>query len=106
MGAHTATPLVVDAQNRAWRTFVQGLGVDVLGALALAVYTFLAQPGPIVWALFGTLLAKTLGTSAASYVMRRFLDPSKIPTPLPPVPVALPIAVNVQFPPNPGPAGL
>lgn len=104
MGAHSVTPLVLDAQNRAWRTFMQGLGVDVLGALALTVYTVLSGPDPVVWTVFGALLAKTFGTSVASYVMRRFLDPSRFPTALPPKPAAAPAVEYVmQAPPNPGP---
>ena len=75
----------VDARNRALRTFLQGLAIDVAVALAALVLanadTITDKQGLIV---LGAAAAKTVATTVASYVMRRFLDPSRVPTPLPP----------------------
>lgn len=76
--------LVADARNRAWRTFLQGLGLDVLVAVALVVYQVASDPKPIVWLAVGASLGRSIAQAAAAYVMRRWLDPSKIPSALPP----------------------
>jgi len=86
------TLLTNDAKNRALRTFLQGLGLDILVAVAITVYQIASNPKPVVWALVGASLLRTVAQSAASYVMRRFLDSSKIPTPLPPDPPGEPDA--------------
>jgi len=90
------TELHADAQNRALRTFIQGLAVDVLAAASLAAYTLLTSTDVFSWSLLGALVAKSAGVAAASYMMRRFLDPSGLPTPLPPAPVPAP---NADAPP-------
>ena len=79
-----------DATNRAWRVFLQGLGIDLLVAVSMLVYAVSTDPNPIVWAAMGASLLRTVAQTAASYVMRRFLDGSKFPTPLPPAPVPPP----------------
>lgn len=79
-------PLRADARNRALRTFLQGLGIDLLVAVALVVHQVATDPSPVVWTLLGASLARTAAQTAASYIMRRFLDPSRVPTPLPPDP--------------------
>ncbi len=87
MGRHTA--LAADAQNRALRTFLQGMGIDVLVAvcvLVLASTDAISDKAGLI--TFGIALVKTVATSAASYVMRRFADKSRIPTPLPPADAA------------------
>jgi hypothetical protein len=91
------TPLAVDATNRARRSFVQGLFIDVLVAIAAALLVWL--PGADLssrdaWVLIGITLAKTVLQTAASYVMRRFVDTSTIPTPLPPTPQPAPAEPN------------
>ncbi len=75
-----------DARNRALRTFVQGLGIDVLVAIAIVIAQVASQPLEAWqgWLAIGISLARSVAQAAASYVMRRFLDRSKIPTPLPP----------------------
>lgn len=82
----TTLQLQNDARNRALRTFLQGLAIDVaVGVAALilsgALDTISDTAGLIA---FGISVAKTVATSAASYVMRRFMDRSSIPTPTPP----------------------
>lgn len=80
------TALERDARNRALRTFLQGLGIDVLVALCGVLYAATQGSGPVVWTVVAASLPRTIVQSAASYVMRRFLDPSRVPTPLPPDP--------------------
>lgn len=74
-----------DARNRSTRTFLQGLAIDIaiaIAALVLASVESITDTAGII--LFCTALAKTVLTAIASYVMRQFLDPSRVPTPLPP----------------------
>lgn len=72
-------PAPVDARSRAWRTLAQGLLVDVLAAVVLAVGPELAG-GHFVWtraywlALAG-LAGKSVVTAVVAYVMRRVLPP-------------------------------
>lgn len=85
--------LRADAKNRTYRTFLQALAVDVALAVALVLTTSLSGAnawGDLQWTVLGFLLAKTVVVSAASYVMRAFLDTSSFPTPLPPSPQAAP----------------
>ena len=79
------TALTNDARNRALRTFLQGLAIDLavaVAAFALANVDSITDRAGLILAL--TSLAKTLVTTVAAYVMRRFLDGSSLPTPLPP----------------------
>ena len=81
------TALQADARNRAVRTFLQGLGADVLAALVLLllpVFTNANDWGDFEWQVLGFLVAKTVAVTALSYVMRQYLDASPVPTPLPP----------------------
>lgn len=85
--------LTTDAQNRALRTFLVSLVADVGIAVTLLLYNIFDSANgwsEIDWAVMGFLLVKTLVTSAGSFVLRRFLDGSSLPTPLPPSPVAPP----------------
>lgn len=81
-----ATPaLVVDAKNRALRVFLQGLAVDVavgVSALVLSSVDEITSKAGLI--AFGLSLVKTMATSAAAFVMRRWVDRSSFPTPLPP----------------------
>lgn len=84
----TATQrLHTDARNRALRSLLQGLAIDVLVAVVLVVSTQFGDAngwGDLQWSLLSFTLAKTVVQSIASFTMRRFLDASSIPTPLPP----------------------
>lgn len=79
--------LEIDARNRALRTFLTGLTLDVAVAVATLAVTLTAPgadwPGLTVVA---ASLTRTVVQAAASYVLRRYLDPSRLPTPLPPAP--------------------
>lgn len=83
-----AAALAADARNRAARTFLQGLVIDIGVAIATLILasaqTITDKSGLIA---LGIALGKTVVTTAISYVMRRFLDNSRVPTPTPPAPV-------------------
>jgi len=81
--------LTADAKNRALRTFIQGLAIDLAVAVGTVLVTVFATAGgwgDIQWAVVGFSLAKTVVQTVVSYVMRRKIDGSVIPTPLPPTP--------------------
>lgn len=66
-----------DARNRAIRTFLQGLAVDVAAALALVVFPVFnnAQSfNEVDWKVLAFLLTKTAAISALSYLMRTVFD--------------------------------
>lgn len=87
------TALHEDASNRALRTFLTGLVIDVSVGLALALTSMFATANgwtDFQWAILTFSLAKTVVQSAGSYFLRRFLDPSGFPTPLPPTPQPAP----------------
>jgi hypothetical protein len=81
--AQRAAALSRDARNRALRTFLQGLALDVAVAVSMVVYDAVQSAQPDYRLLLLTL-AKTVLQTGASYVMRRLVDPSRVPTPLPP----------------------
>jgi hypothetical protein len=89
MGAvvkHRAT-LASDARNRALRTFVVGIATDVAVAVGLVLVNAFTKAngwGDFDWSILGFSVAKTGVTTAGAYVLRRFVDPSTVPTPLPP----------------------
>ncbi|WP_418344919.1 hypothetical protein [Rhodococcus pyridinivorans] len=69
---------VVDARNRSWRTFVQGLAIDLgfalLSVLALALSDFDFLSGA-AWATLGVLVLKTIIQTAISYIARLKIAP-------------------------------
>lgn len=69
-----------DAWNRAIRTFIQGLWVDVSAALAIAIVTGLTDVRwtKEFWVAFGLALAKTVAVAATSYVYRRLRPPPSV----------------------------
>lgn len=89
----TPEQLSRDARNRALRTFVVGLAVDIGVAIVLVLVTAFGKANgwsDLQWTLLGFTLSKTIVTTGGSYVLRRFLDGSAVPTPLPPAPVPVP----------------
>lgn len=84
----SATPaLKADAANRSARAFLQGLAIDVLTAVAAVLLLWLPDAdlsSRDAWLVLATGLARTVLAAVASYVMRLKLDPSGVPTPLPP----------------------
>ena len=67
-----------DARNRAWRTFVHGLLLDVTTAVVVILLTELHEIRwtRAYWVAIGGLVAKTVIQSVVSYVARRLAPPS------------------------------
>lgn len=87
------TRLTHDANNRAVRTFIVGLAIDVAVGVALVLTTYFAERnswGEIEWTILGFSVAKSVVQAVGAFVLRRFVDASRIPTPLPPAPVPPP----------------
>lgn len=79
--------LKADAKNRSVRTFLTGLSIDVAVGIALVLGTYFANKntwGDVEWLLLSFSLFKSFVQAAAAFVLRRFLDQSRLPTPLPP----------------------
>ena len=76
-----------DAANRAARTLWQGVGIDVVAAVLLAVVTAMSDAGgwgSLQWSLLAYSIVKTVAQTVLAWVMRLKLDGSAVPTPLPP----------------------
>lgn len=70
-----------DAQNRAVRTFLTGLAIDIAVAIAIslaAVFATAGGWGDLQWALISFSFAKSIGQAVASYILRRFLDKTNV----------------------------
>ena len=79
--------LATDARNRALRTLVQNVGVDVLVAVVTLLWPLVQGADSFAdfdWRFIAFSLVKTVLLTVFAYVMRRFLDSSSLPTPLPP----------------------
>jgi hypothetical protein len=89
--------LAADARNRSWRTFLNGITVDVAIALLLVLTQSVGSAqgwDDFEWGVLAFTFAKTAVMTAGSYVLRRYLDASRFPTPLPPAPVAAPAVLD------------
>jgi hypothetical protein len=75
-------PTLTDARNRAWRTLAQGLGVDVLAAVVLAVGPALAGAHFAwtrgYWLAVAGLAARSGITAVVSYIARQVLPPATV----------------------------
>lgn len=80
------TALTQDASNRALRTFLQALGGEVLLQIVPALFDLVSDE-TVRWDLnvVQSLIRMTV-LASLSFIMRRYLDTSRIPTPLPPTP--------------------
>ena len=67
-----------DARNRAFRTFAQGLGIDLSVALLLALAPALVDVHwtKAYWVSLGLLAGKTVVQTAVAYAMRRMRAPN------------------------------
>jgi cytochrome c biogenesis protein CcdA len=77
MSNHGSTETAVAAaRSRAWRTFVQGLAVDVGIAVLLALAPLLVGAEfaftPEYWGALAVVAGKTAVATAVSYLVRRF----------------------------------
>lgn len=82
MNTHPTPPIVRDASDRALRTLLQGLAVDVVVALCLALSTAVAggiEWTSAYWAALGIVAGKSVVTAVLSYVMRLVVPPA-VPT--------------------------
>lgn len=73
-----STPTQIDAQSRAARTFVQGLGIDAAVALAAVLLVWLPDADLTkreAWTVLGITVAKTLIQTIAAYIMRLKVAP-------------------------------
>lgn len=86
MNAHFNIPpnaVERDAANRASRTLFQGLAVDVLAAVAVALTVAIAggiEWTSAYWAALGLAAAKSAVTAIVSYVSRIVVPPATAPT--------------------------
>ena len=67
-----------DAKNRAWRTAVQGLLLDVSTAVVMVLATAVTDLRWTrdYWVTLGLLLAKTAVQTAVSYTARKLVPPA------------------------------
>ena len=71
--------VVADAKNRSWRTFLQGLTIDLAAALIVILGTITQINTPMdktAWIAVGALAVKTLVQAALSYFMRIKIQPT------------------------------
>lgn len=66
-----------DARNRAWRTLLQGLGIDVAAALVLVLAPALSSVEwtPAYWQALGLLAAKSVLQAVVAFVARKVVPP-------------------------------
>lgn len=83
-----ATYRKADAKNRGLRALLVNLAIDLLLAIVLVVWTTFDNAnswGDIEWAILGFSVCKSAVAAFGAFLLRAVLDPSRIPTPLPPV---------------------
>lgn len=76
----TNTAVQADAAQRAKRTFIQGIALDVCVAIAVTLLAWLPDAdlsSKEAWSILGLSLAKTVLTAVASYVMRLKVAPDQ-----------------------------
>ena len=86
--------VAMSAQNRAWRTLLQGLAFDVAAAVALVLFTAIIPAeswGDFEWTLIGFTVFKSVAVSILSYLMRTVLRDK-----LPPIDSPTATVVNVS----------
>lgn len=75
----TPAPTQAAARERAVRTFLTGLGVDVVVGIAAALLAWLPAANvsdKAAWLVLAATLIKTVLTSVASYVLRLKVQPA------------------------------
>lgn len=87
MAEYSKDALKADARNRAVRTLLNGLGFTALTAIVLVIQPVLTDADG--WSDFdlgtiGFAAFQAAGMAVLAYLMRSVLDPSAVPTPLPP----------------------
>lgn len=87
MAEHEAVPArasvkLLDALDRAWRTFYAAVGVDLVLALGLGLQQLMTEHDPFTstfWWLLLVLLVKSILAAVASFFLR-FAKQPKVPT--------------------------
>lgn len=77
----TTTATRVDATSRGWRTFVQGVAIDIAVAIGAVLLVWLPDAdvsSKEAWLVLGTSVLKSVLQALAAYVMRLKIAP---PTP-------------------------
>lgn len=66
-----------DARNRAWRTLIQGLGIDIAAALVLVLAPALSSVEwtPTFWKALGLIAAKSVLQAVVAFVARKVVPP-------------------------------
>lgn len=86
----TRARLTADAVNRTVRTVLQALLVEV-GFVVVPELIRALEDKATVWDVdLAVSIGRVAAISALSFVMRRWLDPSRFPTPLPPADPGIP----------------
>lgn len=70
----TVAKVAQDAQDRAWRTLLQGLAFDVAAAVVLVLFTAVSKAetwSDLEWTIIGFTVFKSIMVSGLSYLMRR-----------------------------------
>lgn len=78
--------LKADAKNRAWRTLLQGLGFSVAAALVVTLFSAVTTAtswGELGATVIGFSFFQSVAVAGLSWLMRTYIDRSKVPTPLP-----------------------
>ncbi len=80
MNADSTPPRVEkDARERGWRTFVQGLGLDVAAGVVTALVAGTVtgiEWTRLYWVALGLAVAKSATQGAISYFARKIIPPS------------------------------
>ena len=76
--------LSADSTNRAIREFFNALVIEVLLSVWPIISNALEGTAPIELPALGVSVLRVALLTAGQYLMRRHLDPSPFPTPLPP----------------------
>lgn len=82
-----------DAGNRTWRTTLQGVAAVVVLAIASAVLDWL-NAGDFSWRTLGISAVTAALTAVLAYFHRTVLDPSGLPSALPPTDPGKPASTN------------
>lgn len=86
----TRARLTADAVNRTWRTILGMIVVEV-GNVVVPELLRMLQDERTVWDWNAAhSLGRIAAAAAFAFVLRRYLDPSAVPTPLPPADPGVP----------------
>lgn len=79
MNTPDTPPIESDARNRAFRTWIQGLALDVAAGAAVALAAAIAggiEWTRVYWVTLGLVVAKSCVQAVVSYFARKFVPPA------------------------------